>query len=328
MAASTTRKPKIVITGGLSFIFSYVTQHFVSKGWDVVVIDNCSVGSNPDICDGSFTHYNVDFSTKKGRDIAVHENPDYFIHAAAYTDVDYSILHPFETFKNNALTTVHAYEAARSMSNLRKFLYVGTDEVYGDHAERKHEESKLDPRNPYSASKAIGSLMRHAYENTFPQLRGKIVELRSCNCFGDRQDVTKIIPQLIRSALTGHSVPIHNGGEGYREFIYVENIPPVVELLLTEGEGAYNVSGLGITVKDLVKKVEKILKKEINTHPAVRVGMDNYYMTDDARLRDLGWRVQFSFEEGLKRTLTRMKKTLSKGNKHRCPHCRTSLVHK
>jgi len=301
------KKRKILITGGLSFIFSYVTEYFVQKEWDVVVIDNCSTGSNPQICDGSFVHHNVDFCTKKGYELAIKENPDYFIHAAAQTDVDYSILHPGETLRNNALSTFNAFEAARDMPHLRKFMYVATDEVYGDHDVRKSEEDALLPQNPYSSSKAIGSLLREAYENTYPQLTGKIVELRSCNCFGYRQDIAKIIPQLVQSALVGSSVPIHNDGVGYREFIYVENIPPIVELLLKEGEGPYNISGHGTTVRDLVQTVEKIVDKEIKTYPAVRVGMDQYYKMDDSRLRALGYTPRFSFEEGLQRTLDRTK---------------------
>ncbi|OJI08988.1 hypothetical protein BK006_02450 [bacterium CG10_49_38] len=303
-------KPKILITGGLSFIFSYVTEYFVKKGWEVTVIDNCSVGSNPHIYDGSFTLHKVDFCTKKGYEIAVREDPDYFIHAAARTDVDYSILHPLETLKNNALSTFNAFEAARAMDNLHKFMYVATDEVYGDHNKRKDEQEALDPRNPYSSSKAIGSLMRKSYENTYPQLANKIVELRSCNCFGHRQDVTKIIPQLIRSAITGQVVPIHNEGRGYREFIYVENIPTIVELLLQEGTGVYNVSGYGITVRNLVKKVQKVLGVPINTTPATRVGMDEYYKMDDTRLRLLGWRPRFAFEKGLRLTYEKTEKAL------------------
>ena len=124
--------PKIVITGGLGFIFSYVTEYFVQKGWLVVVIDNFSEGSNPEIVDGSFKHLNVHMANSEVIDVILRENPDYLIHAAAITDVDYSIREPHRTTMKNTLGTLHAFEAARQLPNLKKFMYIATDEIYGE----------------------------------------------------------------------------------------------------------------------------------------------------------------------------------------------------
>ena len=230
-------KPKILITGGLGFIFSHVTEYFVRKGWKVVVIDNLSDGSHPEIVDGSFVHHNMHMAEPEVMDLILKENPDYVIHAAGISDVDYSIREPYRTLKKNAYGIFHAFEACRNLPNLKKFIYVSTDEVYGECEELKSETDILAPRNPYSASKAIGSLLHIAYENTYPTLKGKIAETRFCNVFGPRQDTRKILPIIKRALETGEPVPVFDVGGSYREYIYVVNIPPAVELILEKGTG-------------------------------------------------------------------------------------------
>lgn len=294
----------IVITGGLGFIFSYVTEYFVQKGYRVVVIDNLAEGSHPEIIDGSFVHHDAHMASESVVDLIVKEQPDYLIHAAAMTDVDYSIKEPYRTLQKNALGTFHAFEAARRLPNLLKFMYVATDEIYGSREQPAKEDDALEATNPYSSSKAIGSLVRLAYENSYPGFKEKMVEIRPCNVFGPRQDSRKIFPQIKKAITAGHSIPLHQEGKGNREYMYVKNIPPTVELLLEKGSGAYNLTnGDGYTVRELIKKVEDISGKKITTHPAERSGMDLRYVVDGSRLRALGWQPLYSFEEGLREYL-------------------------
>jgi nucleoside-diphosphate-sugar epimerase len=293
--------PKIVITGGLGFIFSYVTEYFVEKGWRVVVIDNCSEGHCPEIIDDSFKHYNLHMADAEAINVIIDENPDYVIHAAAITDVDYSVREPRRTIEKNIRGTLHAFEACRMLPNLKKFIYVSTDEIYGECDHPKNEEEIILPKNPYSASKAAGSLMRVAYDNTYPAFKGKTVDMRSCNVFGPRQDKAKILARLKHALETNTEVPVHNEGKGYREYIYVKNIPPAVELLLEKGSGVYNISlNDGFVVTDLIKKVEEVTGKKVDTVPSHRPGMDMRYQSDSTRMRELGWKPLYTFEEGLR----------------------------
>jgi dTDP-glucose 4,6-dehydratase len=295
------KPPKILITGGLGFIFSHVTQYFVQKGWSVVVIDNLSEGSHPEIIDGSFKHHKTHMAEEKIIDVILKENPDYIIHAAAISDVDYSVREPYRTLRKNILGNLHVFEAARRLTNLKKFLYVSTDEVYGECEHKMREDEIMLPRNPYSNGKAVGSLMRVTYENTYPSLTGKTVETRFCNVFGPRQDTRKIMPLIKRSIYKGESIPLHHEGKGYREYIYVKNIPPAVELILEKGHGVYNLTlNDGFTVKELIGKVEQVTGKKVTTHPADRPGMDLKYQMDSERVRALGWEPLYTFEEGLK----------------------------
>jgi nucleoside-diphosphate-sugar epimerase len=297
-------QPKIIITGGLGFIFSHVTEYFVRKGWNVVVIDNLSVGSHPEIIDGSFKHYNVHMAHPEFIDVIVAENPDYVIHAAAISDVDYSVREPNRTLHKNILGNLHAFEACRSVSNLKKFIYISTDEVYGECPKRAKESDIMLPRNPYSCGKATGSLMRVSYDNTYPALKGKTAETRFCNVFGPRQDTRKIMPIIKRALEAGDPVPVFDEGGSYREYIHVENIPPVIDLILQKGTGVYNVTqNDGYTVRELIQKVEEVTGKKIPTTLSHRPGIDMKYQMDNARICELGWKPAVSFEEGLKKYL-------------------------
>lgn len=292
--------PKILITGGLGFIFSHVTEYYVKKGWRVVVLDNMTEGSVKDIIDSSFTFYNIHAADIETIDILLHEKPDYIIHAGAISDVDYSVREPYRTIRKNTLGSLHVFEACRQLSGLKKVVYVSTDEVYGECEFKMKESDTLYPKNPYSCSKANGSLMRIAYENTHSSLAGKTAETRFCNVFGPRQDPRKIFAILKNSIKTGKSVPIHNGGKGYREYIYVKNIPSAVDLILEKGRGVYNLTlNDGFTVEELVKKVEMITNKKISLHESNRPGMDMKYQMDSSKIRALGWEPSYSFEDGI-----------------------------
>ncbi len=296
---------KVLITGGLGFIFSHVTQYFVQKGWEVVVIDKQSSGCHPEIIDGTFKNYKLDVCRPEVFEIIAKENPDYLIHAAAISDVDDSTRKPLRVHEKNIVGNANLFEAARLLPNLQKFLYVSTDEVYGECEYKKKEDDKLYPKNPYSSSKAAGSLMHIAYENTFPNLRGKIVESRFCNVFGPRQDDRKVISAIKRSLSGGAALAVHNEGKGYREYIYVKNIPPAVELMLEKGEGVYNLTlNDGFTVRELIERAESVTGKKVPTIPAERPGMDLKYQMDAGRIRnELGWQETYSFDKGLQEYL-------------------------
>lgn len=296
---------KIIITGGLGFIFSHVTEYFVARGHEVVVIDNCSAGSHPEIANGSFKLIREDFAAPGASELIIAEKPDWLIHGAGITDVDYSIAHPEEVFRNNLMCNLNAYEAARRHSGLEKMLYVNTDEVYGEAEHPKKETDILFPRNPYSASKAAGALMRYAYDTTYASLQAKTTEIRMCNIFGPRQDERKIFPLMVKSIRKGISIPLQNKGEGYREYLYVKNVPPIVEEIMKHGNRTYNITAKdGFTVVQLIAKIEALTGKKIISHDAKRAGHDRFYRMDNSRiLEEFRWKPAYAFEKGLKEYL-------------------------
>lgn len=296
--------PKIVITGGLGFIFSHCVEYFVKKGWSVTVIDDLSTGSHPEIINDSFKFIEMDCADVKVQDIIIRENPDYIVHASAISDVDFSIKDPEYTLKQNILSNINVFESARLCPNLKKLLYVSTDEVYGECEVLKTESDIIFPKNPYSASKAVGSLLRLAYDNTYNSIKNKTCETRFCNVVGERQDPRKILPQIIKAIKEGTTLPVHNGGTGKREYIYVDNIPPVIELLLEKGDRTYNITQNNLmSVNELIKKVEDIVGVEIKKTEAHRPGMDNIYQMDNSRILELGWKPLYDLDSGLRKYL-------------------------
>jgi dTDP-D-glucose 4,6-dehydratase len=292
---------KVLITGGLGFIFSHVTEYFVSLGWEVVVIDDLSEGSHKEIVNGSFVFYEEDCADTKVQDIILKEAPDYIVHTAAISDVDRSIKDPEYVLKQNIMATVNVFEAARFLPNLKKLLYVSTDEVYGECEEKKTEDGIIFPKNPYSVSKALGSLTRTAYDSTYVYLKDKTCEIRMCNIFGPRQDIRKVLPNIKASLSMGRVIPVQNGGVGFREYLYVKNIPPIIKLVLEKGDRVYNVTtNDGYTVNELIKKCEKVTGKKATTKESHRPGMDLKYQMDNTRIMELGWKPLYSLEEGLK----------------------------
>ena len=293
-------REKVIITGGLSFIVSHVTQYLVKKGYDVYVIDNHSEGSHPEIIDGSFGSFKMDVHGSEAVDLMISLNPDYIIHAAAYSDVDKSIKQPYDILKANCQANLNVFEAARQLKDLKKLVYISTDEVYGECGHRKREDEILFPKNPYSMSKAHGSLLRLAYDNTYPHLKNKTAETRFCNVVGERQDDRKVLPHIRDCLKNDKPMKVHNGGEGYREYIWVENIPPAVELVMLKGDRTYNVTNNeGYTVNELISICEETACKEIQKVPADRPGMDEMYQMDATRIKELGWEPVTYFGEGL-----------------------------
>ena len=132
-------------------------------------------------------------------------------------------------------------------------------------------------------------------------MKDKMLEIRMCNVFGDRQNIAKIMPQIKKSIEVNYSIPLHNDGVGYREYLYVKNVPSAVDLILQKGEGVYNVTlSNGLTVKEMITKAENITGKKVVTHPSHRPGMDHKYQVDGSRMRQLGWTPPEPCAEGLK----------------------------
>lgn len=298
-------KQKIVITGGLGFIFSHVTEYFVKLGWKVIVIDDKSKGSHPEIIDKSFKLHILDCGSPVAQELIIEENPDYIIHAAAISDVDQSIKEPEYVMRQNIQGSINVFEAARFCPNLKKLLYVSTDEVYGECETKKTESDIIFPKNPYATSKATGSLIRLAYDNTYHTLKDKTCEIRMCNIFGDRQDTRKIFPLIRDSILNGTTIPIQNGGQGYREYLYVKNVPPIVHKILLNGNRTYNITNNdGFTVNELIKKCEEVTGKKVKTTESFRPGMDMKYQMDNSRIKEeFDWKPEYSFEESIKNYL-------------------------
>jgi dTDP-glucose 4,6-dehydratase len=310
----------IIVTGGAGFIGSNYLNKYVPLHPETlfVNIDSLTYAGNlsnievsdcnnyafekVDICDYSL----IDDVFKKYK-------PDAIIHFAAESHVDRSIEDPSIFVKTNILGT-HNLLTLSKENNVKRFHYISTDEVYGSLSLNENpwtEEYSLDPRSPYSASKASGELLTHSYGETFGL---NTVITRSSNNYGPYQDKSKLIPLFITKLLKDEKVPIYGKGENVRDWLYVEDNCDAVELVFRKGKKGetYNIGGGNeLSNIELTKKLLDITGKneDLIENVSDRPGHDLRYAIDITKIKgELGWEPKTSFEEGLNKTVAYYKK--------------------
>jgi dTDP-glucose 4,6-dehydratase len=232
------------------------------------------------------------------------------VNFAAESHVDRSIEDPQAFMKTNVFGTFVLLEAVRRVFPKQRirFLHISTDEVYGSLGESGAftEETPLGPNSPYSASKAAADMMVRAYCNTYG-LAGLIT--RCSNNYGPYQFPEKLIPLMISNAVEDKEVPVYGDGLNVRDWIYVEDHCRALDQVLHQGQEGevYNVGGR--SERTNLSVVETVLDHLGKPHSLIRFvkdrpGHDRRYAIDFSKIeRDLKWRPQVSFEEGIRLTV-------------------------
>jgi len=232
---------------------------------------------------------------------------DAIVNFAAESHVDNSINNS-EPFIHSNIVGVHVLlEAARKYE--KRFHQISTDEVYGslplNSTKRFNEHTPYNPRNPYAATKAAADHLVMAYVNTY-KLNATISNCS--NNFGPRQHPEKLIPKAITNALQGKPIPIYGNGTQVRDWIYVEDHCGAIDLILKKGEAGekYLISAENEQHNiDVVKSILKILNKpnSLIQYVADRPGHDVRYALDPKKIKELGWKPRYKFDEALKNTV-------------------------
>jgi dTDP-glucose 4,6-dehydratase len=219
--------------------------------------------------------------------------------------VDRSLEAPGQFIQTDVYGVYVLMEAARAHGHQR-FLHVSTDEVYGEvNNGRSTETDPINPRSPYSASKAGGEMLVRAYRASydFPA-----IVTRGANTYGWYQYPEKIIPLFITNAIDDLPLPIYGDGSAVRDYLLVEDHCRGIDLALRKGEvgGDYNIGAGGETngrrVADTILRLlgkPKSLKQPVSD----RLGHDRRYALDCTKLRALGWTPRVAFDEGISRTV-------------------------
>lgn len=319
-----------LVSGGAGFIGSNFVIYMLGKYKDIKVINVdkltyagnlenlVSVESNPnytfvqaDICDAAtmqklFAMYDI----------------DYVVNFAAESHVDRSIVDPGVFLKTNVLGTVNLLNLAKqawlvgddTYKEGVKFLQVSTDEVYGSLGADGlfSETTPLDPRNPYSASKASADLFVKAYADTY-KLPVNIT--RCSNNYGPYQFPEKLIPLMINNCLQHKELPIYGDGMQIRDWLYVEDHCKAIDLVIHKGKPGevYNIGGrneypnikiVKIIIDYLKNEVDNKVGEHLIKHVTDRKGHDRRYAIDPSRIEnELGWNPETTFEVGIKKTI-------------------------
>lgn len=263
----------------------------------------------------NFTHESSIYKLEKLIEV---KKPEFIFHFAAESHVDNSISSPLNFLDNNVTGTVHILEALRRAKYKKTTLiFISTDEVYGDLPIGPYHSGELDafmehdpfhPNSPYSASKAAAEMFCHAYGRTW-QIPYKIT--RTCNNYGPYQQLDKFLPKVITKILKGEKVPVYGTGLNEREWIYVEDNCRAIWTVAEKGivGEAYNIgSNVLMNNNRLVQEVVHHITpgsklEDVIEYVKDRPGHDLKYKVESAKIRELGWRPQVTFGEGLARTI-------------------------
>ena len=219
--------------------------------------------------------------------------------------MDRSITSSEEFIKTNVLGTQVLLDAAKN-NNIKKFIQVSTDEVYGSITTGSWDENHaLKPNSPYSASKAAADLLVRAYFVT----HGLNTNITRCsNNFGPRQDPEKLIPHFVLKLQANEKIPVYGDGKNVRDWLFVEDHCRGIYIVLTKGSDGetYNIGGgTELTNLELTSKLLEILGKdfELVEFIADRLGHDRRYSVNSSKIEKLGYQASKEFERNLIATI-------------------------
>jgi dTDP-glucose 4,6-dehydratase len=300
---------RLLITGGAGFIGCNFVRHVLDAhpDYDVVVLDKLTYAGRlenlQEIMD-RITFIQGDICDKGDVGQAM-EGCDAVVNFAAETHVDRSIADASAFVKTNVLGTHALLETAREQE-LRRFVQIGTDEVYGSTTSSSfYEDDSLNPSSPYSASKAGADLLARAYFITYGL---PVMVTRSSNNFGPYQYPEKLIPFFILRAMRRETLPVYGSGLNVRDWLYVRDNCAAIDLVLHNGLPGeiYNIGGGNeLTNLEITRRILSHLgmPEDLIEHVGDRLGHDFRYSIDSSKIRGLGWRPELKFEEALKYTI-------------------------
>ena len=302
---------KLLVTGGAGFIGSnYVRWVLSQTGDDVTVYDALTYAGNLSSLDdlaagfGSryrFVHADICDPEALAQAVAGH---DALLHFAAESHVDRSITGPADFVVTNCVGTNAVMQACRD-AGIGRVVHVSTDEVYGSVEEGSSgEDDLLDPRSPYSASKAGSDLIARSYYSTYGL---PVVITRSSNNFGPYQYPEKVIPLFITNLLDGQKVPLYGDGLNRRDWLHVVDNCSAIDAVLRRGEpgGIYNIGGGNeLTNRDLADRLLALAgaSEDMIDYVEDRLGHDRRYFVDSSKVQGLGWGPSRKFDDALEET--------------------------
>ena len=307
---------KIVVTGGAGFIGANFILYWMEKHPDdtIVNFDVLTYAGNLENLRAvekkstySFVQGNICDVDAVSR---VLKGVDTVVHFAAESHVDRSIHDPANFITSNVLGTQVLLDQSVKLG-VKRFHHISTDEVFGSlnlqENTRFSEDTRYDPRSPYSASKAGSDHLVRAYFHTF----GLPVTITNCsNNYWPYQFPEKVIPLVITNALEDKKIPVYGDGLYVRDWLHVEDHCRAIESVLEKGTigETYCVGGLtkDISNIDVVKKILHILGKNESLISFVtdRPGHDRRYAVDWSKInKELGWSPKFDFDTWISDTV-------------------------
>lgn len=323
---------RVLVTGGAGFIGHHVVHAILrDTDWGVVSLDRLDLSGNLNrlrwvadqdagcsrrckVVYGDLRSPVSDIMAKMLGDVRV------VLHLAAASHVDRSIADPLSFVMDNVVGTCNALNYARELPNLERFIYFGTDEVFGPAplGVQYSERDRYNSTNPYAASKAGGEELAVAFENTYGM---PVFITHAINVCGERQHPEKYIPRIIRAVRDGELLTIHGNADatkaGSRHYIHANDVADALLFLLRSDlpplpcdfggakcpkfniVGKEEIDNLSLA-QTIAEMMGKPLRYElVSSHPS-RPNHDFRYSLSGDLLRGLGWESRRPIRESLK----------------------------
>ena len=304
---------RVLVTGGSGFMGSNFVLYLLARhpSWQVVNLDRLTYAGNRSNLleiEGSRRYRFVQGDIRDAALVdQLMDEVEAVVNFSAETHVDRSLLDGHSFLTTNVQGTYVLLEAALRHPNVRRFLHISSDEVYGETAAgcSARETDPLRPRNPYAASKAGADMQCIAFYGAYGL---PVIIVRPVNNMGPRQHPEKIIPLFITSALLDQPLPLYGDGRQERDWLFVEDHCRALDLVLQQGQPGevYNIGAgnhqqnlrLAESILDLLGKPRSLIRFVPD-----RQGHDRRYSLDSSKLRSLGWSPEHNFSSALEKTV-------------------------
>lgn len=229
------------------------------------------------------------------------------VNFAAQSMVGQSWINPDHWMMTNVVSTIRLHDRLRAHDFLDRYVHVTTPEVYGSTDGWVKEDAPFNPSTPYAVSRAAGDMSLRTY---FAQYGFPVVYTRAANVYGPGQQLYRIIPRTVLSAMAGKRLTLDGGGKSVRSFIDMTDVSDAtlrIALHGTLGECYHISTDRMISIRELVELILERLDKRFDDSVTVgpeRPGKDTAYRLDSGKLRaELGWTDKVSLEQGISDTI-------------------------
>jgi dTDP-glucose 4,6-dehydratase len=308
---------RIAIIGSNSFSGASFARHCLAEGLEVLGLSRSHEPSAsflpyrwlPAEAQSRWRFVQADLNQDPERVMAALDAfaPSMVVNFAAQGMVAQSWLNPEHWYQTNVMANLRLHEALRRRSWLKKYVHVGTPEVYGTTSGVITESAPFNPSTPYAASRAACDLHLRTF---FANYGFPVVWTRAANVYGAGQQLYRIIPRTLLSIQLGQRLPLHGGGHSVRSFIHIDDVARATLAIARNapaGECYHLSTDRFISIRDLVKTLCELLGADFDRVVDIvddRPGKDAAYTLDSTKARQtFGWTPTVSLEDGLRETV-------------------------
>ena len=297
----------ILVTGGAGFIGSHLVKELASLSAKVVVLD---IEINPKslfVSDGVYRYCEFVIADLRDKGVVnkVFEQylPQYVFHLAAEPLVEKSFDNPYNAFETNIMGTVNVLESCRRLNSVSAVIVASSDKAYGKTKKPYTEDFPLRGDHPYDVSKSSADLISYAYYKSYGL---PVVITRFGNVYGEGDlHMNRIIPGICEAIIKKKILEIRSNGKYVRDYLYVKDVVDGYIFLISKissvaGEAFNFSSNDTLSVLDLVKRMEKILKTKIK-YKILNTAKNEipYQHLVDSKIRRLGWKTKYNLYSSL-----------------------------